>query len=164
MAATTQEELIALTNKEYAKLKKLIQGMDEALAIRLGPDGISIKDTLAHRAHWIDLFFGWVDDGRAGKTVQTPAPGYKWNRLKDYNAKLREATRTQSWEEVKAGLQKAHDRLLKFLEDEDQASLYTAHLYPWMNNWTIGRWAEASGPSHFRSAAKFIRQILRDFG
>jgi len=30
------------------------------------------------------------------------------------------------------------------------------------NDWTTGRWAEAAGPSHYRSAAKFIRQCSRE--
>jgi hypothetical protein len=29
------------------------------------------------------------------------------------------------------------------------------------NKWTTGRWAEASGASHYRSAAKYVRACLK---
>jgi hypothetical protein len=33
---------------------------------------------------------------------------------------------------------------------------------PGGTGWTTGRYAEAAGPSHYRSAAKFIRKCLRE--
>ena len=163
MPASNRTELLAVTEKEYAKLLKTLGGLDADLVVRPGPgDDGSIKDTLAHRAHWLRLFLGWYGDGKAGKAVQTPAPGYKWNQLKEYNAKVREESRSKSWKEVVAELKRAHGDLLKLLNDLDDAELYTTHLYPWTNDWTLGRWAEASGASHYRSANKHIRKIVRD--
>lgn len=161
-AATSKPELLAICDKEYAKLSRVIADLSEEDAMMPDTDGISIKDTIGHRMHWVELYLGWVRDGRAGRDVQTPAPGYKWSELKAYNAQLRQAQAALDWASAKAGLAAAHSRLMTFLQEETEDSLYTPHSMPWMRNWTLGRWAEASGASHYRSAAKYIRKRLRD--
>lgn len=58
-ATTTRADLIAVTEKDYTKLARLIAGIPEEQAMRKRDEGTSIKDVIAHRAHWIDLFLGW---------------------------------------------------------------------------------------------------------
>jgi len=41
-----------------------------------------------------------------------------------------------------------------------EAELYGGPM-PGGTGWTTGRYAEAAGPSHYRSAAKFLRAALR---
>ena len=165
MAATTKDDLIALTEKEFEKLQKTLEDVDEALATTPHPDDdITIKDTVLHRVHWINLFFKWHKDGAAGKEVVTPATGYKWNALKEYNAKIREETRDVAWTSAKDKLKRAHKKLVKLLSDLDEKTLYGKSPYSWTNKWTLGRWAESSGPSHYRSAAKYIREIRKKTG
>ena len=162
MAATSKAELVALAEKEFAKLRQVLDGIDAETAATPHPDdGVTIKDTVVHRAHWIDLFLGWYRDGAAGKPVQTPAPGYKWNQLKAYNARLRDQTRAVTWDQATTRLDTAHRALMTLLGDLDEAELYTPHRHGWTNDWPLGRWAESSGPSHYRSAKKYIREILR---
>ena len=68
MAATSKADLIALTEKEFEKLWKNLEDVDDALAKTPHPDdGVTIKDTVLHRVHWINLFFKWRKDGDAGK-------------------------------------------------------------------------------------------------
>jgi len=58
MAAETKAALIAITAKEFAKLDQLIVSLDADFAMEKRDDDTSIKDIIAHRAHWIDLFLG----------------------------------------------------------------------------------------------------------
>ena len=162
MAVSNKQKLLALTEKEYRKLIKTLDTVDGAMAVVPSADeGISIKDTIAHRTHWIDLFFGWYEDGKAGRDVPMPAPGYKWNQLKDYNARVREASQATPWDQVRADFEAAHEKLTAFITVHDDDELYGEDRYAWTGKWTVGRYAEASGPSHYRSADKFIRQIIR---
>ncbi|WP_343045271.1 ClbS/DfsB family four-helix bundle protein [Parasphingopyxis algicola] len=123
-----------------------------------------MKDIVAHRAHWIGLFLTWHEGGKAGETVETPAPGYKWNQLKPYNAMVRDMYRDLDWAEARARPDEQQQKLRDCIAAQDDAELYTQHLYPWLNDWTLGRWAEASGTSAFRSANKYIRAVLRKAG
>lgn len=160
MACQTKSELLGATVGENAKLSKLIDPLD-ATQTGLSVDGASIKDVIGHRAHWIDLFLGWYRDGLAGKQVHFPAEGYKWNDLKRYSGDLRHHQADLDWVAVCALLRDRHDALVRFLENKSQAQLYGGPMQGANNKWTPGRWAEAAGPSHYRSASKFIRKVLR---
>ncbi|MEE9414896.1 MAG: ClbS/DfsB family four-helix bundle protein [Acidimicrobiales bacterium] len=161
MAATTTDELLMVANKEFDKLAKLLDQVEPELALVKDDDDTSIKDIIGHRAHWIDLYFGWYEDGLAGQEVFFPAEGYKWNDLKRYNADLRRAQAGLGWEPTKALLVEANDRLMHFITESCDADLYGGPMIGAKNDWTPGRWAEAAGPSHYRSAAKYIRGRLR---
>ena len=164
MAATTKADLMALTEREYAKLVALCDRPTEAQALEKDDEDTSIKDVIAHRAHWIGLFLGWYRDGLAGKKVHFPAPGYKWNELKRYNAELRAQQGGISWPEARLKLTEAHSELVEFMALHDDRALYSGPMKGARNAWTPGRWAEATGPSHYRSAAKYLRARLREMG
>lgn len=66
-----------------------------------------------------------------------------------------------SWSEARAVLERNHARLLAWLQSLDDVALYGSPMKGAHNAWTPGRWAEAAGPSHYRSAAKYIRARLR---
>ncbi|MEM9637163.1 MAG: ClbS/DfsB family four-helix bundle protein [Pseudomonadota bacterium] len=162
MAAQNKTDLLEVTGKEYLKLQRLIAPLGSSVALVKDADDTSIKDVIAHRAHWIDLFLGWYHDGRAGKPVFFPAEGYKWNELKRYNADLRHAQAQLSWPAACALLAERYAQLTRFLEERSEEELYGGPMRGAQNHWTPGRWAEAAGPSHFRSAAKYIRARLRE--
>lgn len=157
-AATTKADLIAVTEKDWAKLEKLLADVPPDLAGVKDADGTSIKDILTHRAHWIGLFFQWLEEGEA---AQMPDHGVKWNELKPYNAGLREKYAEMPWEEALEWLTNQHAKLLTYMQNTPETDLYGAPM-PGGTGWTTGRYAEASGPSHYRSAAKYIRGRLRD--
>ena len=163
-AATSRDDLLAVTERDFAKLAALIDGIGDAAALQKDADDTSIKDVIGHRAHWIDLFFGWYRDGQAGKTVEFPAPGYKWNQLKAYNAMIREKQAGLGWAEAKTLLKTRHEELVAFMRSTSDADLYGGPMRGANNDWTPGRWAEAAGPSHYRSAAKYIRARLKTAG
>jgi len=157
MPARSKNELLTASDQEFAKLEKLIGPIDAQTALAKDDEDTSIKDVIAHRAHWINLFLGWYSDGRAGKTVHFPAEGYKWNELKRYNADLRSRQADLSWDEARRMLADRHHALLAFIREHSDAELYGGPMAGAKNDWVAGRWAEAAGPSHYRSAAKYIR-------
>lgn len=162
MPAKTKDALLAVTRKEFAKLSDLIDALPADQASVKDSDDTSIKDVIGHRAHWIDLFLGWYADGQAGKTVHFPAEGYKWNELKRYNAALRSQQADLSWDGARIMLKDRYDLLVAFIERCSEKDLYAGPMRGAKNDWTTGRWAEASGASHFRSASKYIRSRQRD--
>ncbi len=160
-AASTKTDLIAISEKEFAKLDALIAPIPAEQAFNPDAEATSIKDVIAHRAHWIGLFLGWYKDGMAGKPVSFPAEGYKWNDLKRYNADLRKSQVKLTWPQAVKNLRDAHQRLMRFLNDHSDGDLYGGPMKGANNKWPPGRWAEATGPSHYRSASKYVRQRLK---
>ncbi|CUH52421.1 ClbS/DfsB family four-helix bundle protein [Shimia marina] len=160
-AATTKEDLLAIADKEFSTLLKVIATVPAGAAQAVVDDNWSICDVLVHRAHWIDLFLGWYADGQAGKIVAFPAPGYKWNQLRTYNDHVLSENAEVGWAEAKLRFVMAHQRWHALVDRLDQDELYGAPMKGGNNNWSTGRWAEAAASSHYRSAAKFIRACLR---
>lgn len=161
MTAQNKKELLDFSKKEFEKLTKLIGTISSSSALIKDDEGSSIKDVVAHRAHWIDLFLGWYSDGLAGKPVFFPAEGYKWNELKRYNANLRAQQSGMDWEGAVAALQESFEKLTRLIDSCSNEELYGGPMKGANNNWKPGRWAEAAGPSHFRSAAKYIQSQLK---
>jgi len=159
-AATTKAELLAVTEREWAKLAALMASVPDRRALCPVDGETSIWDVVAHRAHWIDLFFQWLDEGRAGGPVAMPDHGVKWSELKAYNAALRARHAGLDWAAAQAFLEDRHARLLGWMRQASEAELYGGPM-PGGTGWTTGRYAEAAGPSHYRSAAKFLRAALR---
>ena len=142
-------------------MEELVGSITKTQARKKHDENTSIKDVIGHRAHWISLFLGWYKDGLAGKEVYFPAKGYKWNELKKYNKQLRADQKSLKWEDAVLLLNKNHKKLVKFMNDHSNAELYKNPMKGANNNWTPGRWAEAAGPSHYRSASKYIRGCLK---
>ncbi|WP_434053155.1 MAG: ClbS/DfsB family four-helix bundle protein [Roseibium sp.] len=161
MAASTKHDLLVLARAEYRKLASILDMLPETLRLVADDDGVSPKDVVGHRAHWIELFKGWYSEGQLGNPVHFPAEGYKWNELKRYNADLRRRQSKMNWDDAVALLNLRHGELLEFIESLSQADLYDGPMKGGKNAWTTGRWAEAAGPSHYRSAAKYLRQRIR---
>ena len=161
MAAKSKSELLDITEKEFEKLAKLIGSIDAGKAVEKADEDTSIKDVVAHRAHWIGLFLGWHADGLAGKPVYFPAKGYKWNDLKRYNSDLRMQQSDLDWPKAVALLEANYRKLMEFILAHSDDDLYGGSMKGANNAWTPGRWAEAAGPSHFRSATKFLRSSLK---
>ncbi|WFE88779.1 ClbS/DfsB family four-helix bundle protein [Roseibium porphyridii] len=161
MAATSKQQLLDLTAKEWQKLLKILDELPAILRLQKDEDETSPKDIIGHRAHWIELYLGWFRDGRAGKEVYFPAKGYKWNETKRYNADLRQQQAGLTWDAARSMLESSNAELLALIESLSEEELYGGPMKGANNNWTTGRWAEAAGPSHYRSAAKYLRQKMR---
>jgi len=161
-AATNREELAKRTKREFARLTRALDRICETDAVTLNDGEVSIKDVVAHRGHWIGLFFKWIQTAQKGEPVQTPDDGYKWNQLAQYNAGLRKSQAGVGWVGARELLLEQHQRLMDFIQTTPDTVLYGPSPYAWTNTWTIGRWAEAAGASHYRSASKFVLARLRE--
>ncbi|WP_166416093.1 ClbS/DfsB family four-helix bundle protein [Cochlodiniinecator piscidefendens] len=162
MPATSKDELMTVTLDEYRRLRTLIDDLVGVITTNTDVDDLSIKDIIGHRAHWVSLFLGWFHDGRLGRDVYFPAQGYKWNELKRYNADLREKQAGLGWSEACAMLESNHEKLVRLISSMSETNLYDGPMKGAKNNWTVGRWAEAAGASHYRSARKYIARRLRN--
>ncbi len=67
MAAENKTDLLTIHRKEFTKLSNLMDALSAEVAMKKDEEDTSIKDVVAHRAHWIGLFLGWYADGLAGK-------------------------------------------------------------------------------------------------
>jgi hypothetical protein len=157
-AATNRAELVAVTKKEWTKLMALVAHLPGERTTAKDENDTSIKDVLAHRAHWLGLFFQWLEEG---EVAEMPDHGVTWSDLASYNARLRARHAPMGWSAVLRRLAAQHERFTSWLARADEAALYGGPMPGGNGKWTTGRYAEAAGPSHYRSAAKYIRGRIR---
>ena len=74
---------------------------------------------------------------------------------------LRKSQLELSWADSIEMLNRNYHELTDFIEGHSEQELYGAPMMGANNQWTPGRWAEAAGSSHFRSASKYIRAAIR---
>nr|WP_272209991.1 ClbS/DfsB family four-helix bundle protein [Marinicella sp. W31]MDC2875841.1 ClbS/DfsB family four-helix bundle protein [Marinicella sp. W31] len=161
-AAKNKSELLTAFDKDLAKLRKTLAVVGEETSALSSPDdATTIKGIIAHRTHWMGMLHRWYEDGVAGRRVFVPAEGYKWNQLKAYNAPIYLEGNNTPWAELLLNFENASETLRTFIVSQDNHELYTHGAHAWTGKWTLGRYIEASGPSHFRSANSYIRKILR---
>lgn len=161
MAAQTKKELLDVAAKEWGKLMEVLDAVPAMMRLEKDADGISPKDIVGHRAHWIELFFKWYRDGQADAPVHIPAEGYKWSETVRYNADLRARQSGLSWASARSMLETNHIELLALIESLSDKELYGGPMKGSRSKWTTGRFAEAAGPSHYRSAAKYLKKRMR---
>ena len=104
-----------------------------------------------------------AEDGMGEKLIAKEMPHREQLHpdLKAFNAQLRKAQARLGWSEVRDMLSINHGRLVAFIEGSDEARLYGGPMPGGGSKWPTGRWAEAAGASHYRSAGKWIRACLR---
>ncbi|WP_082176549.1 ClbS/DfsB family four-helix bundle protein [Pseudaestuariivita atlantica] len=159
-AAKTKADLIAVTEKEWETFSKLLADFDETSASIADCEGASAIRIVGHRAAWIDLYFAWRKSAASGNTPEMPAPGYKWNELNDLNEAIFQNQKGWTWSATCEALEGAHLRLSEDIHSASEAELYGTPLAPGLK-WTRGRYAEAAGASHYRSAAKVLRKLMK---
>lgn len=158
-AATTRAALLAATVDEWSKLQALLACFDEASAHDADAEDTSAIRIVGHRAAWINLYFAWCKAAAAGDPLDMPAPGFKWSQLEALNAQIHRAQKNWTWDKAVATLEAAHVRLMDDINGATENELYGKPLAPGLK-WTRGRYAEAAGSSHYRSARKVLRKIL----
>jgi len=161
MAAQSKRELLEITGREWDKLADALASVPAMIRLEKDSDGISPKDIVGHRAHWIELFLKWYRDGRAGMPVHIPAEGYSWSETPRYNADLRARQTGFSWASVCSMLEANHTELLALIENLTDTDLYGAPMKGSRSKWPTGRFAEAAGASHYRSAARYLKKRIR---
>lgn len=159
-AAKNRAELISVTEKEFAKLTGILASVGAGFAIHKCEEDIGIKDVIGHCAHWINMFFHWYQQGQDSGKADIPVKGYKWSQLKEYNARIRDDQANLSWENVRVMLENSHAQLTEFIETKSNDDLYNAPMKGGNGKWSTGRFAEAAGASHYRSASKYVRMCL----
>lgn len=157
--AQTKVDLVGISRAEWSKLVASLDGVTEAVADAVDAEGRSIKDVVAHGAQAIGLVLGWYADGQAGR--DGPPQKYRSRDLQFDPSTLRTWQAELSWPETRALLGSAHERLMGLVDGLDESALYGGPMLGVRNNWSTGRWAEAAGAGHYRTARRYVRKRLK---
>jgi hypothetical protein len=159
---TNKAQLIEDIRGEYEALEGFIAALAPEQMTQPGVLGEwSVKDVLAHLYEWQQMLFRWYEAGLRGEVPAVPAEGYKWSQMPALNAKIYEQYRDRPLPEVLELFRLSHQKTLSLIETLSESDLFTAGLYPWMNQNNLSAYLKANGGSHYRWARKEMRKGMK---
>ncbi len=130
---------------------------------------------IAYQLGWMELLLSWDQDEQEGKTVITPAPGFKWNQLGGLYQGFYEKYQDKSMAELQSLFCASVDEIIKWLVGFTEEELFYPGGRNWASstpsNWPIWKWVHINTVAPFHSFRSKIRKwkklrnksILLDF-
>lgn len=157
----TRSELTELVTKTFAKLRVELERAGPELGQLPCVEQWSVKDLLAVRVWWTEHVVEWIDAGRRGECPPTPAPGYRWSETPRLNAEIVEASRNDSYQEIRDRLQRGFERVLATIDALDDRELLETGIFEWAGKWPISRWISINTARQYTTARTYVRRALR---
>ena len=160
----TKEWIIKRLDTERRRLEKNLEGLREEQMQQPGVvDEWSVKDVLAHLAHWESLMPGWVEAARQGVNVQTPAPDLTWKQLDIFNQRIYTQYRNMPLDEVRQYFQDAHTELMQMAETMPEEEMLERGRYSFTGGGAVFDWLNAFAAHDMWGKTK-IRAWLKSKG
>ncbi|MDR1677421.1 MAG: ClbS/DfsB family four-helix bundle protein [Deltaproteobacteria bacterium] len=127
-------------------------------------DGVdrSPKQMIAYQLGWLKLIRSWEADEKAGKTVTTPAPGLKWNKLGQLYGRFYEEYNRYSLSELKEMFRTEANELLRWLNGFSETEIFEVNQRKWASStpsaWPIWKWVHINTVAPFKSFRSKIRK------
>lgn len=160
----TKEELLFLSQNNFARLNALVDGFSSKERALEFPDGTlnrNVRDVLAHLHHWHEMMLEWYEVGMAGDKPEMPAKGYTWRTVPLLNRKIREMYADAPLEEVRRELKRSFSKLQKVIMHHNQQELFERRYYPWTGSTSLGSYLISATSSHYDWAYKLIRRVKK---
>lgn len=162
-----KEELQSAIEINYSRLRKELLSIPPGLTSSKELPGhakdtiMSIDDLVSYLIGWGELVLKWIAAKDAGKLVDFPETGYKWNELgrlaqkfyADYDG-IHYAGLCEKLDDVVAQIQRVIQR-------KSNAELYET---PWYDKWTLGRMIQFNTSSPYSNAKARIRKWKKERG
>lgn len=159
-----KDQLVAAISTSFEKLMADYRSVPPELARTLGIEGsvknttISVCDTLAYLIGWGRLVLKWYALKTAGRPVDFPETGYKWNEL----GRLAQAFHHQYCDWAFADLleefEKTTAEILNLVASLDDEALYGG---AWYDKWTLGRMIQFNTSSPMKNMRSKVRRFLK---
>ena len=159
-----RDGLLAAIRLEFGKLTKTLAEVPPAHVHERSMEGhakgtrMSPFDLVAYLTGWNELVLKWLERDAAGKAIDFPETGFKWNELGRLAGKFYADYEAIAYPALLERLHAANGRIVAFLERTDDAALYGR---PWYGKWTMGRMIQFNTSSPYANARGRLRKWLK---
>lgn len=161
----TEKSKKVILNRLQLERKKLIEtlaGLSGDETSHPGVVGVwSVKDVLAHLAHWEAGMLNWIKAARQGQPVDGPEEGLTWRQMHEYNQRIYEAHRNESLPEVKQYFHDSHACFMEMVEDLPDDELLIGGYYGFTGKKAVYDWL-GSYAAHDRWGREAIEKWLKE--
>ncbi len=164
---TNKTELAEAIRGNYLKLRSDLDGVPEALTREPTLEGhakgtvMSVHDLVADLVGWGELVLKWHAGRNAGRQVDFPETGYKWNELGRLAGKFYADHADLTYPGLLDRFAATKDRILAVIDGTDDHDLYGK---PWYETYTLGRMIQLNTASPFDNARKRLRRWKKEKG
>lgn len=165
---TTKSDLISAATANYAEMTELISSLTEKeLSTPFAFDekkkeahwkrDKNLRDVLVHLYEWHRLLLDWVSANENGENKPFLPRPYNWKTYGKLNERFWEKHQDTELDEAKEMLAKSHQDVMKLAETFTDEELFSAGIYIWVGNSTLGSYFVSNTSSHYTWAIKKIK-------
>ena len=160
MYPKTKIGLLESIYSQRAILEHKINGLTSDELVFPGSMGVwSVKDILQHLVDWEQRWIGWYEDGKCGKPVATPEPGYNWRQMGELNEKYRLLYLNRPLEEVLQSFHASYQQIIRLIKEIPEQEMLTLHVYPWTSKLPLIAWIAGNTCEHYHWAVQMIHPL-----
>lgn len=163
----SKADLVDAIRINYMKLRTDLDSVPEGLTGEPTLEGhakgteMSVRDLVAYLVGWGELVLKWHSGKSAGRAVDFPETGYKWNELGRLAQKFYADYADLPYAALLERLAAAKDRILDVIEATENDDLYGK---PWYETYTLGRMIQFNTASPYDNARKRLRRWKKQKG
>lgn len=173
----TRSELLAGAAFTFARLRDLIDLMDEDERYATFPHSVrlmgseahwardlNLRDVLVHLYEWHQLLLRWVEANQAGQEQPfLPAP-YNWRNYGALNAEFWRRHQKTSFEDALRMLEASHGQVVGFIYSLSNGELSTTAYFPWTGETSLGAYCALVTSQHYEWAVKKVKAYAEAVG
>lgn len=158
----SKEELKNAIHIAYLSLDHEFDDIDESQKdIRMEGVDRTPAEILAYQLGWLNLVMKWDRDEKAGGTVITPSPDYKWNQLGGLYQSFYHTYTTYSLDELKSLFKETEHQWQNWIDSLSDEELFTQGIRNWTGNnprWPMVKWIHINSVAPFKTFRSKIRK------
>nr|WP_242704600.1 ClbS/DfsB family four-helix bundle protein [Enterococcus sp. 665A] len=163
----SKEALIAEIEKTSSKYIEEFADINETDANKRieGVDRTPYEN-LTYQLGWLALIDQWEQTELAGKPLELPAPGIKWNKMGPLHEQFYEVHRGQSLAELMGLFNQAVKDLITWINSLSDEELFQSGGRKWAqstaSNWPVWKWVHINTVAPFKSFRTKIRKWKKE--
>lgn len=122
---------------------------------------MSVSNLVAYLVGWNELVLKWLDYDAAGKVIEFPEEGFKWNQLGRLAQKFYADHQHLGYRDLLGRLKSSKNDIVAKIKSRDDTELYGK---PWYTKWTMGRMIQFNTASPYRNSHNRLRKSLKAAG
>ena len=163
MRFTSKSELVERIEREHAAFIAVLATIPASRRRVEGVwgDGWTVADLLAHLAEWHRMLLRWVEDGRAGRTPELPAPGFAWRETPALNREIQHRFARRSAVRLEIEFERTYAQVLELVRGLREKQLLESGQFAWTRKLTLASYIAPNTCSHYAAARRILARWLR---
>lgn len=155
------QKTAALYIKEFDDVR------EEDIHVRLEEGEKTPFENVAYQLGWMSLLKKWDSDEKAGKELELPAPGVKWNQMGVIHKQFYQAQEGKNLKELKEQFEKEVNLLCEWISTAfTEEALFAPGGRKWAqstsSNWPVWKWVHINTVAPFKSFRTKIRKWKKE--